>query len=71
MVPRAIDGFAGVTAMDTSAAALTVRTVLPLVEPDVAVIVVVPVLTLVASPICWAELLMVATVGVSLDHVTV
>ena len=71
VVPRAIDGFAGVTAMDTSAAALTVKTVLPLTEPEVAVIVAAPVLTLVASPICLAALLMVATVGVSLDHATV
>ena len=71
MVPRAIEGFAGVTAMETRDAALTVKTVLPLMEPDVAVIVAVPVLTLVANPICLAALLMVATVGVSLDQVTV
>jgi len=45
----AIEGFAGVTAIDTSDAA-TVRFVVPLIEPEVADIVVLPVATPVASP---------------------
>ena len=43
--------FAGITAMDTKVAAVTVRDAVPLTDPDVAVIVVVPVPTLVASPV--------------------
>ncbi len=43
--------FAGVTAMDTKVAAVTVKDAVPLTNPDVAVIVVVPVPTLVASPV--------------------
>ncbi len=58
---------AGVTAIETRAAGATVRVVEPLTEPDVAVIVVLPCATLVASP----ELLMVATAAVDELHVTV
>ncbi len=58
---------AGVTAIETSMAGPTVRVVEPLTEPDVAVIVVLPCATLVASP----ELLMVATAAVDELHVTV
>jgi hypothetical protein len=43
--------FAGVTAMETKVAAVTVRDAVPLTDPDVAVTVVVPVPTLVASPV--------------------
>jgi len=43
--------FAGVTAMDTKVAAVTVKDAVPLTDPDVAVIVVVPVPVLVASPV--------------------
>ncbi len=43
--------FAGVTAMETKVAAVSVRDAVPLTDPDVAVIVVVPVPTLVASPV--------------------
>ena len=50
-VPNAIDGFAGLTAIDTRTAAVTVRVVLPLTEPEVAEMVAVPVPTPVASPI--------------------
>ena len=49
-VPSAIDGLGGVTAMDASAAAVTVNVVVPVTEPEVAVIIVEPVLTLVAKP---------------------
>jgi hypothetical protein len=43
-------GFAGVTAIETSTGAVTVRLVEPLIEPDTAEIVVLPVATPVASP---------------------
>jgi hypothetical protein len=36
VLPLAIDGFAGVTAMDTSVAAVTVSVVLPETVPEVA-----------------------------------
>ena len=49
VAPLLIEAFAGVTAIDTSVA-VTVRFVDPLIEPDAAEIVVVPVLTPVASP---------------------
>src|SRR5438045_3484147 len=51
VVPLANVGVAGVTAMDTSVAAVTVKVVVPLIPPDVALIVVEPVLTLAASPV--------------------
>jgi copper chaperone CopZ len=68
VVPGAIEGVAGVTAIDTSVAAVTVRVTDPLTEPDVAVIVVVPCATLVASPVVEA---MVAPVGSFELHCTV
>jgi hypothetical protein len=71
VVPNAIDGVAGVTAIDASAAGVTVSVVFPVIEPEVAVIVAVPAFTLVASPICLSALLMVATDGESLVHCTV
>ena len=49
--PLAIDGFAGVTAIDTNVAAVTVRTVDPTIAPDVALIVLVPTAAAVASPV--------------------
>ncbi len=48
--PRAIDGFADATAMETSAAEVTVKVVDPVMEPEVAVIVVDPWPALVARP---------------------
>lgn len=51
VVPTAMLGLAGVTASETSVAAVTVRDAVPLTEPDVAVIVVVPVPTPAASPV--------------------
>lgn len=49
-VPNAIDGFAGVTAIETRAALVTVRVVDPLIVPELAATVVVPVPFPVASP---------------------
>jgi hypothetical protein len=46
----AIEGFAGVTAIETSIGVVTVRFVDPLIEPDAADIVVLPVATPVARP---------------------
>jgi len=48
--PLAIDGFAGVTEIDCSVAAVTVRTVEPTIDPEVALIVLVPTATAVATP---------------------
>ena len=55
--PAVIEGLAGVTAIDTNVGAVTVSVVEPLIEPEVAVIVVLPCATLVARPAA----LMVAT----------
>src|SRR5580698_10102188 len=66
VVPLAIDGFAGVTAIDCSVAAVTVRTVEPLIAPDVALIVEVP----TPAPVARPAALMVAVVVVPDDHVT-
>ena len=63
----AIEGFAGVTATDTSVAAVTVSVVLPEMEPEVARIVVEPVPTAVARP----AVLIVATVPAEELHVAV
>jgi hypothetical protein len=53
-------GFAGVTAMDVSVAGVTVKSVEPLIGPEIALIVLVPVATAVASPL--AEMVAVAVV---------
>jgi hypothetical protein len=47
----AIEGFAGVTAIDCSVGAVTVSTVDPTTDPDVALIVLVPVARPVAKPL--------------------
>ena len=65
--PFATLGFAGVTAMDVSAAAATVSVVLPTTLPEVAEIVLVPVATAVARP----AVLMVATVAAADAQLTV
>jgi hypothetical protein len=57
----------GVTAIDTSAAPVAVSTVDPCIEPDVAVIVVVP---LDATTVATPPVVIVATPGVPDDHVT-
>ena len=61
-----IDGFAGVTAIDCSVAAVTVSTVEPLMAPEVALIVLVPTPTPVAKP----PVVMVAVEVVAEAHVT-
>src|SRR6202044_2754586 len=66
VAPLAIDGFGGVTAIDCSVAAVTVRVVEPLIAPDVALIVEVPTPAPLASP----EALIVAVVVVPEDQVT-
>src|ERR1700691_6712481 len=71
VVPSAIDGAAGVTAMETSVAAVTVRVVDPLMEPVVAVMFAVPSPVLLANPCVGAALPIVATAGVSELHCTV
>src|SRR6202041_2628092 len=67
VAPLVIDGFAGVTAIDCSVAAVTVRTVEPLMDDDVAVIVEVPTPAPLASP----AVLIVAVAVVPELHVTV
>jgi hypothetical protein len=64
VAPLVIDGFAGVTAIDTSVAGVTVSSVAPVMLPTVAEIVEVPVPTVVATPV----LLIVATVAVADAH---
>ena len=65
--PAATDGFAGVTAIDTNTAAVTVSVVVPLIDPDAALIVTgPPIFTPVASPVA----LIVATVTSDELHVT-
>jgi len=64
-VPFAIEGFAGVTAIDTSVAAVTVRVVEPVMPAETALIVLVPAATPVANP----PAVIVATVVVTELHV--
>jgi hypothetical protein len=64
--PAATDGFTGVTAMDTSVAAVTVRVVLPEMAPLVAEMVVLPAFSADAKP----ALLIVAVVVFDDAHVT-
>ena len=69
-VPRAIEGLWGVTAIETSPAEVTVSTTLPLIDPDVALTLAVPVATLVAKPWLLLALLMVAVETLSELHCT-
>ena len=71
-VPGAIDGLGGVTAMETSVAALTVMTTEPLiaVPGSVAVMVEVPLDRVVTKPSLPGALLTVATPLAEEDHVT-
>jgi stage V sporulation protein SpoVS len=64
--PAATDGFTGVTAIDTSVAAVTVSRVFPLTLPSVALIVVLPAFSAEARP----ALLIVAVVVLEDAHVT-
>jgi hypothetical protein len=68
LVPGAIDGAFGVTAIEASVAAVTVNVADPLTEPEVAVIGAVPCETLVARPTVELN---VATVGVFELHCAV
>ena len=70
MVPRLMDGFAGVTVIETSSAGVTVRVVLVLTEFRVAEMSVFPVAALVAKPCEPAVLLIWATPGVPELHCT-
>src|SRR2546427_6128108 len=66
LVPIAMVGFAGVTASDTNVAVLTVKVAVPVTEPEVALIVVVPVPTAVARPKASID----ETLTGDADHVT-
>jgi hypothetical protein len=66
VAPVASEVFAGVTAIDTSVGAVTIRLVEPLMEPEVAWIVALPALTPVANP----PLVIVATAVIEEVHVT-
>ena len=65
--PSGTDGLAGVTAMLTRTGTLTDSVVVPLIEPETAVTVVLPAATPTASPVT----LIVATVGEDDIHATV
>jgi len=67
VAPLAMDAPAGVTAMDTNVACVTVSVVLPLMVPEVAVIVDVPAPAPLASP----PAVIVATLVVPEFHTTV
>ena len=70
VVPRAIDGYAGVTAIDSKIAAVTLSVVLLIMDPEVAVICAEPVPTVVANPIELVALLIVAIVSAFELHCT-
>lgn len=65
----ALLGFVGVTLIDESVAAVTVKLVLPLITPDVAVIVTEPVFRALPNPCVPAALLTVAVVSLDDDQV--
>ncbi len=71
MVPKAMDGTAGVNAIDTKVAVVTVSNVDPVTDPELALIVVFPCATPVANPTVPALLLIVATAGSLETHCTV
>src|SRR5664280_2610300 len=68
--PRGIFASGGVTSMDTSVAAVTVKFVVPEIVPDAALIVVTPTATVVASPLGPVRLLKVAIDSCKELHVT-
>jgi hypothetical protein len=70
VVPSGMDGIAGVTTIETKAAGVTVNAVVPETEPEAAVIVVVPVVVLVASPWLAEALLIVTTLEAEEAQVT-
>ena len=68
VVPKAMEGLAGVMARDTNTAVVTVRVVEPVTDPDVALMVVVPCPRLLANPWLAESLLIVATAEASELH---
>ena len=66
LVPSAIEGLIGVTAIDTSVAGVTIRRVEPLTEPEVAAIVVDPAAKPVAEP--WDPAALLTTAVPSSDE---
>jgi hypothetical protein len=71
VVPFAIDGFVGVTPMDTSVAGVTVNVVEPLTGPSVALMLLVPVAAPLAKPSLPLAFEIVAVAVVAEAHVTV
>lgn len=69
-MPMGTSALDGLTAMDVTVAEVTVSVVEPVIDPDVAVIDVVPALSAFASPCVGFELLMVATAVFDEAHVT-
>jgi hypothetical protein len=69
-VPTSIDGAGGVTVIEFSEALVTVSVAVPETLPELAVMVEVPPLTPVASPLVPPALLMVATLVAEEVHVT-
>jgi hypothetical protein len=67
VLPLAIDGIEGITAIDTNFAAVTVSVVLPMIVPCVAEMTVLP----GATPVACPEDEIVAAAGVADIHVTV
>ena len=67
VTPSGSVGIAGVTAIETSVAAVTVTVVEPLIDPEVAVTVALPIVTLLATP----RLFTVATLEFALAHAAV
>src|SRR5215472_14091658 len=70
VVPLATEGLAGATVMDWSVAEVTVSTVDPLIEPSVALMVVVPAATVLATPWDPAALEIVAAAVLDEAQVT-
>ena len=67
LLPAATVALDGLTEIELSTAISTVRVVLPLILPEVAIMVAIPILELLAKPVAA---LMVATPVSELDHVT-
>lgn len=61
VVPKAIEGFCGLIAIETSAAGFTTNVAVALIAPEPTPMVVVPALSVVASPFVPTVLLIVAT----------
>lgn len=69
-VPTSMDGLVGDTVMELSEALETLSVAVPDTLPELAVIVVVPPATAVATPLVPDVLLIVATAGAEEPHVT-